>query len=84
MDSTTILEVLTETILYAFQFIVLLIGGGSLLFLMFCLGCAGSDFFTSSKRRTRQLPSSSFRLLKFAVPNHRLSKQPLTQRRNAS
>ena len=54
MDSTMILETLTETILYAFQFIVLLIGGGSLLFLLFCLGCAGSDCFATPKRRTRQ------------------------------
>lgn len=79
-----ILKVLTETMLYAFQFIALLIGGGSLLFLMFCLGCAGSDFFAPPNQRTQQSLSSSFHLLKFAVSNNRLSKQPLTQRRNES
>lgn len=84
MDVTTILEILTETILFAFQFIALLIGAGSLLFLMFCLGCMGSHFFALPKQRIQQLPCSSFRFLKFAVPNHRLSRQSLTQRRTAS
>ncbi len=84
MDASLILAALTETILYAFQFFVLLIGGGSLLFLMFCLGCMGSDFFATRQRRTRPLPSSPSHLLKFAVPNHRLCKQLITQRRNGS
>lgn len=47
-------EVATENLLYALQFIVLLVGGVSILFLLFCLGCAGSDCFAVPKRRTRQ------------------------------
>ena len=54
MYQITMLEVTTENILYGLQFIVLLVGGVSLLFLMFCLCCMGSDFFAAPKRRARQ------------------------------
>lgn len=84
MEASVILKVLAEIVLYTFQFFVLLIGGGSLLFLLFCLGCAGRDLMTVRQQRTRQLSLSSSHFPKLVRLNHRLCKRPSNQRRNAS
>jgi hypothetical protein len=58
MDATTTLESIGQGLLFGLQFVLLLVGGSSILFLLFCLGCAGSDCFATPKRRTRPSRSS--------------------------
>ncbi len=71
MESTVALEM--SHIWLEMQFIIGLIGGASLLFLLFCLACVGSDFFATSTRRGQSL-SSSRHHLKLVPPHHRSSR----------
>lgn len=49
MESTAALEI--SHLVFGAQFLVGLLGGASLLFLLFCLACVGSNFFVTSTRR---------------------------------
>lgn len=49
MESTVALEM--SHLWLEMQFILGLVGGASLLFLLVCMACVGSDFFAPSTRR---------------------------------
>lgn len=71
MESTVALEM--SHLWLEMQFIIGLIGGASLLILLFCLACVGSDFFATSTRRSQSF-SSSRRHLKLVPPHRRPSR----------
>ncbi len=71
MESTAALEI--SHLAFGAQFVVGLLGGASLLFLLFCLACVGSNFFATSTRRWQSF-SSSRHHLKLVPPHHRSSR----------
>lgn len=69
MESTAALEI--SHLAFGAQFLVGLLGGASLLFLLFCLAFVGSNFFAT---RRKQSFSSSRHHLKLVLPHHRSSR----------
>lgn len=81
MNPAITLTAAPESFEAGFFLIVLVLGSASLLFLLFCLGCVGSDFFASCKRRTPTFAAAPPRL-KLVLPNPRaVSHHPPSTRR---